>query len=185
MSEEEEETSPEQGASGKKRLKQAFVIIHGMGEQRPMDTLRNFVKAVWTTDEEVKFELSSGPSSFSKPDHVARSFELRRLTTTKGRDGKCSDFFEFYWAHLLQGTSMGHLLDWFRFLMWRWATRIPGKLIPHYLFLWVVAIVHVFLAYRTVAPLEGVPPFVSVTVGVFLLPPLFWFLKNVLGDAAR
>jgi hypothetical protein len=59
--EEEEETSPEQGASGKKRLKQAFVIIHGMGEQRPMDTLRSFVKAVWTTDEEVKWNSPRVP----------------------------------------------------------------------------------------------------------------------------
>ncbi|MEM9999589.1 MAG: hypothetical protein AAF940_01800 [Pseudomonadota bacterium] len=30
--------------------KQAVVIIHGMGEQRPMETLRSFVEAVWRTD---------------------------------------------------------------------------------------------------------------------------------------
>jgi hypothetical protein len=27
--------------------KQAVVVIHGMGEQRPMDTLRGFVRTVW------------------------------------------------------------------------------------------------------------------------------------------
>jgi hypothetical protein len=31
-------------------IKQAVVIIHGMGGQRPMDTIKDFVKAVWQTD---------------------------------------------------------------------------------------------------------------------------------------
>lgn len=181
-----ENKAEQEATSGReKKGKQAVVIIHGIGEQKPMDTLRGFVDAVWTSDDEVKFEHSSGPPIFSKPDHVSDSFELRRLTTSKGRDGGRTDFFEFYWAHMLQRTSLSHLLDWFRFLMLRRPTSIPGKLFPHYLFLWVVAIVYVVLAYRTVTPTEWFPPFVSVTIGLTLVPILFWFLKNVLGDAAR
>ena len=34
----------------KKKKKQAVVVIHGMGEQRPMETLRSFVDTVWTKD---------------------------------------------------------------------------------------------------------------------------------------
>ena len=30
--------------------KQAVLLIHGIGEQRPMDTLRGFVDTVWTSD---------------------------------------------------------------------------------------------------------------------------------------
>ncbi|TIP96430.1 MAG: hypothetical protein E5X57_38255, partial [Mesorhizobium sp.] len=33
-----------------RKLSQAVVIVHGMGEQRPMDTLRGFVQAVWSYD---------------------------------------------------------------------------------------------------------------------------------------
>jgi len=34
-----------------KDKKQAVLLIHGIGEQRPMDTLRGFVETVWTSDE--------------------------------------------------------------------------------------------------------------------------------------
>jgi hypothetical protein len=33
--------------------KQAVIVIHGMGEQMPMDTIKGFVKAVWETDAEI------------------------------------------------------------------------------------------------------------------------------------
>jgi hypothetical protein len=33
--------------------KQAIVVIHGMGEQAPMDTIKSFVRAVWETDAEI------------------------------------------------------------------------------------------------------------------------------------
>ena len=29
--------------------KQAVVVIHGMGEQMPMDTIKRFVRAAWET----------------------------------------------------------------------------------------------------------------------------------------
>jgi len=29
--------------------KQAIVVIHGMGEQMPMDTIKGFVRAAWET----------------------------------------------------------------------------------------------------------------------------------------
>jgi hypothetical protein len=36
------------------RMKQAVVLIHGIGEQVQMDTLRGFVDAVWTTDSSLR-----------------------------------------------------------------------------------------------------------------------------------
>ena len=48
--------------------RQAVVLIHGIGEQRPMETLRAFVKAF----------LKDG-TYHSKPDTLSASFELRRL----------------------------------------------------------------------------------------------------------
>lgn len=165
--------------------KQAVLIIHGMGEQKPMDTLRGFVEAVWTSDKAAQNPYIPGEQTFSKPDYASRSFELRRLTTVSGRNGWRTDFFEFYWAHMMHSTSFSHLLDWFRFLMLRWPTNVPRNLLPHYFVLWGVAAVYVVLAYTTITPDETLPRFASVTLGVFLAPLLFWFLKNVLGDAAR
>ncbi|TIM59283.1 MAG: hypothetical protein E5Y58_35930, partial [Mesorhizobium sp.] len=37
-------------AKAPRKLSQAVVIVHGMGEQRPMGTLREFVQAVWSHD---------------------------------------------------------------------------------------------------------------------------------------
>jgi hypothetical protein len=62
--------------------KQAVVLIHGIGEQRPMETLRNFVRSVWIEGDQLKHPYAT-PGLWSKPDDVSESFELRRLTTSK------------------------------------------------------------------------------------------------------
>ena len=70
-------------------MKQAVFLIHGIGEQKPMDTLRRFPDAV----------LGSGATGQiayrSKPDRISELFELRRLSTV-GRTR--TDFYEYYWA---------------------------------------------------------------------------------------
>src|SRR5215813_7993104 len=61
---------------------QAVVVIHGMGEQRPMDTIKAFVKAVWETDTVITANDLPHPSQvWSKPDVRTGSLELRRITT--------------------------------------------------------------------------------------------------------
>jgi hypothetical protein len=81
-------------------MKQAVVLIHGIGEQVPMDTLRGFVEAVWTSDSSLRRPRVPA-QAWSKPDAISGDFELRRLTTAQNRDGKRTDLFEFYWAHLM------------------------------------------------------------------------------------
>lgn len=85
-------------------MKQAVVVIHGIGEQRPMDTLRGFVEAMIPTDTP-----GGTPFYWSKPDRLSRNFDLRVLKSS-GRTS--TDFYEYYWAHKMQGTKVGHLLGW-------------------------------------------------------------------------
>jgi hypothetical protein len=48
---------------------QAIVVIHGMGEQRPMDTIKDLVRAVWETDEVITANgLPHQSQVWSKPD---------------------------------------------------------------------------------------------------------------------
>jgi hypothetical protein len=62
--------------------KQAIVIIHGMGEQMPMDTIKGFVRAVWETDAIVGANGLPNPAEVrTKPDVRTGSLELRRITT--------------------------------------------------------------------------------------------------------
>jgi hypothetical protein len=80
-------------------MKQAVVLIHGIGEQIPMDTLRGFVRAVWVTDVSVHNIYTPNPATiWSKPDDASGDFELRRLTTAENRENKRTDFFELLGA---------------------------------------------------------------------------------------
>ena len=57
----------------KENEKQAVLLIHGIGEQRPMSTLRSFVDAVWTNHKAIH-DKENGNGMRSKPDKVSRSF---------------------------------------------------------------------------------------------------------------
>src|SRR6185295_4600226 len=47
---------------------QAVVVIHGMGEQIPMDTIKGFVDAVWQRDDEITANGLPNPTEvWSKP----------------------------------------------------------------------------------------------------------------------
>ena len=65
--------------------KTAVVLIHGIGEQRPMDTLWGFVRAAWTHDAELVHATRN--EVWSKPELVTGSFELRRITTREASYG--------------------------------------------------------------------------------------------------
>src|SRR2546426_2542081 len=103
-------------------MRQAVVVIHGVGEQRPMSTLRGFVASVLRVSEE-----SSRPT-FSKPDTMSESFELRRLVAEKSRTRPMTDFYEYYWAYHLEGTKLRHLWPWLRTILLRPPNRVPPKL---------------------------------------------------------
>ena len=103
-------------------MKQAVVVIHGIGEQRPMDTLRGFVDAIAkpaTTAEKDAY--------WSKPDRLSSTLELRVLKS-KGRNA--TDFCEYYWAHKMRGTKLGHLIGWLWDLVKRKRADIPDALVP-------------------------------------------------------
>lgn len=109
---------------------QAVVIVHGMGEQRPMDTLRGFVQAVWSHDPSRApfYAHVADPAdpagakinqSWITPDSRTNSYELRRITTPYDVDGRRTDFYELYWADVTQGTTRGRLAAWVTNLLWR------------------------------------------------------------------
>ena len=56
------------------RRGQAVVIVHGMGEQRPMSTLRGFVEAVWSRDPRLRRE--AGHPNANKTCGCGESFSV-------------------------------------------------------------------------------------------------------------
>jgi hypothetical protein len=156
-----------QGAAGLKPVsgfpKQAIVVIHGMGEQRPMDTIRGFVNAVWKTDSTITANGLPDPAeAWSKPDLRTGSLELRRITTRQSiatgtfPTGVRSDFYELYWADLSGGSTWSHVRDWVVGLLLRNPfTRVPRGVMLAWITLWFVALLVVVLAVAMALPLDA------------------------------
>jgi hypothetical protein len=178
--------------------KQAVVIIHGIGEQVPMDTLRGFVNTVWDSDPTVcdpnhRNPQDRSPKSWSKPDEISGDFELRRITTNFNKNDVRTDFFEFYWAHMMNETKMAQVLAWARGLLIRSPSRVPRQLRPVWLLLVVLsALIAAGSAFREwpekVWNWLGWPmallPFATAAVAMLWIV-IAGFLITYAGDAAR
>lgn len=172
---------------------QAVVVIHGMGEQRPMSTIRAFVDAVWSSDPDIvpNYGGAGGQpnKSWITPDRHTGSHELRRITTPYDLNGRRTDFYELYWADLVQGTTRGRLFAWIKELLLRRREDIPRDAKRLYWATWVfvllvaasTALLALSMWLDWVGPVAGLAIFV-VASGVlwaldhFVLP---WF-----GDVA-
>ena len=94
-----------------------------------MDSLRSFVNTVWITNASVQREHGDDRDrAWSKPYELAEDVELRRLTTAENRAGLRTDFFEFYWVHLMLGTQIGHVVAWAKTLLFHSPLTVPGHL---------------------------------------------------------
>lgn len=168
--------------------KQAVLLIHGIGSQRPMDTLRGFVRAVWSSDIGLHRDHAQGGFFWSKPYALSQNFELRRLTTAENKAGLKTDFFEFYWAHLLQGTKVSHIVSWARSVLWRSPWSVPKHLKLLYVVLWLAVLAGLLLsAYLAWSTAMGHTPawWLKWVLGLVVAPALTAVLTEVVGDAAR
>jgi hypothetical protein len=132
---------PDSGGGNGQRTRQAVVVIHGIGEQRPMDTLRSFVESV----------LDDSPSYVdkyrSKPDAVGGLLETRVLQAPANRDlyRPQTDFYEYYWAHHMEGSRYSHVFRWLLWLLFRKPSAVPPALRPAWRASWVLVVITVGL----------------------------------------
>lgn len=84
----------------------AVVLIHGIGDQHPMNTLRDFINGLYPSKR-------GETRVFSKPDRISDVLDLRRMAAGPDVTGNSTDFYELYWAHLMQGSTLAHVGDWF------------------------------------------------------------------------
>jgi hypothetical protein len=166
--------------------KQAVVVIHGVGEQVPMGTLRSFVNAVLPDpqqgDDRVKY--------FSKPDRMSESFELRKLQSWGGRPQ--TDFYEYYWASHVEGTKYCHMLAWIKTLLLRLPGDVPSRLRLIWVATWIltgVFAVSAVMYYGSTTEHASSSVLNSRLAGLvasaLLIPILQSFVLNYVGDAAR
>ena len=100
-----------------------------------MATLYSFVDwLLGHSGEESSGKHGGRDDYYSKPDQIGDSFELRRIKLKRlkreddpqneglNQDWPPTDFYEYYWAHRMQGTAVSHLLRWVQRLavsVWR------------------------------------------------------------------
>lgn len=171
------EPADSDGPAGDRPPKQAVVIIHGMGQQRPMQTLRSIVRALWETDLDLTDDVERrepgrsrrvsdpergqiGPpdpvnKSWLVPDTRTGSKELARITTPVADNGMRTDFYELYWADIMEGTTRDHLIAWVKGLLWRWPHQVPADVMLAWSLLWVATVAGVAFALNGVATLFG------------------------------
>jgi hypothetical protein len=133
--------------------KQAVILIHGMGEQIPMDTIKGFVETVWECDTAITANGLPNPSKvWSKPDDRTGSLELRRITTRESipstgfPHGVRTDFYELYWADLTAGSTWDQLFGWIRNLLFRPWSRVPSNVRGAWLLLWLAFVLVTLIA---------------------------------------
>jgi len=156
----------------KPKYRQAVLLIHGIGEQRPMATLREFVTAL------------VGDSFRSKPDDLSQSFELRKLTYGEIYQ---TCFFEYYWAYRFRDTTYRNILEWGKRLVITSWGNFPSRLrwIQLLLGLTIIIILLLTLVFLAIYPDSKAVTLIGAG-GTTLFSLLFssFFLYS-LGDAAR
>jgi hypothetical protein len=95
------------------KMRTAVLVVHGMGSQRPLETVRGVVDAVW-------FDHSAKPKKGDKriwthPESSGVDLDLTVMTTNAipdTPDERSADFHELYWAHLMSETKAVAVLLW-------------------------------------------------------------------------
>lgn len=116
-------------------VRQAVVVIHGMGEQLPLSTLTGFIDTALEPDAKGK------RTYYSRPESVTGSYESRRFVApVKINDQEPhaqADFYEYHWADKMQGNRLDDLWPTFRRMMLQWPTRVPRGLKGVWALAWV------------------------------------------------
>ncbi len=116
------------------KKKQAVVLIHGIGDQKPMESIMGFVEAVWSTNGNIRIaQEGARPKYWIMPDTKYDSHEMRRITTNsaviKGGEGGTvrTDFYEVYWQDMMGGNTLTHVIGWLLPLLGRAPTTLTGS----------------------------------------------------------
>lgn len=150
------------------KLRQAVVIIHGMGDQKPLDTLKGFIEAALPpatragggTIEPAPPPASTGARQYySRPDEVSGSYEARRYLAPRcptfghGEVYAQTEFYEYHWAHHMQGNRINDMLPTLRRLLLQLPSRVPSGLKIVWALMWGALLFAIWALWR--GPFSG------------------------------
>src|SRR5260370_956357 len=105
----------------------AVLVVHGMGSQRALDTVRGVVEAVWLDSDETPGK--DDKRYWLHPERKNDDLDLSVITTSDvpgTADHRSVDFHELYWAHLMSETRAVAVLLWLFELVRKGPRLKPG-----------------------------------------------------------
>lgn len=180
--------------------RQAVIVIHGLGEQRPMETLRSFVKGVQSALEDGMPEDKKAILR-SQPDSIGDIYETTKLSLPSGENRPITDFYEFYWAHNMRDSKFSNMLAWINRLLFTPFHKIPSRLHKIYINIWLLILsvfaLVLFFSFRSPFIYKHCCPEVLAMIAAIMATGIFhllmsWILSyakdfffKTAGDAAR
>lgn len=156
--------------TGETQKRTAVLVVHGMGSQRPLDTVRGMVDAVWRDED-------SNRKVWVHPEPSGIDLDLAVFTTNARPEsgGRNVDFRELYWAHLLSETRAVAVLLWM-FELCRRGPRLNSRMIIIWwggaVFLALLILSIAYLAVQAVERLANVVNEPQAMLYALLLMPL-------------
>ncbi|WYX30824.1 hypothetical protein WJ976_05210 [Achromobacter denitrificans] len=96
--------------------KQAIVLIHGIGEQRPMGTATTFAETIAGDDR-----------IYYKPSNYGLRGEINRISIQKNKNRPTTDIYEYYWAHEFRDNKLSTIHNWLFHLVVECARKLIGR----------------------------------------------------------
>jgi len=170
----------------------AVVVVHGMGEQRPMETLDGFVRTA------LRPRMDDGVPKwdyyYSRPAEITGSYEARRyiaprradVTGPDGIQGQ-TEIYEYHWSYLMTGNKFADVMPKTLRLLLRRPSNVPDGLFGIWRVVWLV-----ILAIALLVPLLFVAGYLLNTdvpgwiIGLLVSAVIlvFWFgLFRLMGRA--
>jgi hypothetical protein len=121
--------TPEDGVPPQGEVRTAVVIVHGMGEKRPMETLDGFAKTALrprSAEGEKKWEYDPLPAE------ITDSYEARRFTSAQ------ADIYEYHWSYLMTANKYAGAMPMTLQLFLRRPSYVPDALLGIWRSVWIV-----------------------------------------------
>jgi len=95
--------------------KQAIVLIHGIGEQRPMGTATMFAETIAGDDK-----------IYYKPSNYGLRGEINKISIQKNKNRPTTDIYEYYWAHEFRDNKLSTINNWLFHLVIECARKLTA-----------------------------------------------------------
>ena len=111
---------------GTEHKRTAVLVVHGIGSQRALETVRGVIQGVWLNREDPD---DKSKRIWTHPERDGADIDLSVMTTNAvpgSKDKRSVDFHELYWAHLMSETKAVAVLLWLYELCRKGPIMKPG-----------------------------------------------------------